>query len=216
MGLPVDYMSIHIVIFEFHRNIMKNIYLVSLLGILLITSFQSKTTEDIGIKKSVKRILFLGNSITYDGRYVSDVEAWLIARYPNRHLEFINAGLPSETVSGLSEEGHADGKFPRPDLHERLTRVLKQIKPDLVLASYGMNDGIYKPFDESRFQKYKDGINRLHDEGSPVKEPAHGAPPLPPSPRRSSYAACGGAACGGREYGATGYRERPSHHDAYR
>lgn len=26
-----------------------------------------------------------------------------------------------------------------------------------------MNDGIYKPFDEERFQKFKDGINWLHD-----------------------------------------------------
>ncbi len=143
---------------------MKNINLVYLSAILLITSFQPGTAEAQRIKKNVKRILFLGNSITYDGRYVTDIEAWFIARYPKRNIEFINAGLPSETVSGLSEDGHADGKFPRPDLHERLARVLAQTKPDLVLASYGMNDGIYKPFDETRFQKYKNGINRLHDE----------------------------------------------------
>lgn len=73
--------------------------------------------------RRVHKILFLGNSITYDGKYIVDLEAYFIARYPKRHFEFINVGLPSEAVSGLSEPNHADGKFPRPDLHERLGRV---------------------------------------------------------------------------------------------
>ncbi|MGC4034925.1 MAG: SGNH/GDSL hydrolase family protein [Chitinophagaceae bacterium] len=113
---------------------------------------------------NVHRILFLGNSITYAGQYVTDIEAYYTVNYPSKHFEFINVGLPSETVSGLSEDGHAGGQFPRPDLHERLARVLAQTKPDLVFACYGMNDGIYMPFDEERFQKFKDGINWLHNE----------------------------------------------------
>ena len=104
------------------------------------------------IAPGIKRILFLGNSITWAGNYVNDVEAYLRVQYPKRQLEFINVGLSSETVSGLSEPGHAGGSFPRPDLHERLSRVLKQTKPDLVFACYGMNDGIYMPFDNERFQ----------------------------------------------------------------
>ncbi|HEY4208603.1 MAG TPA: nucleoside hydrolase, partial [Puia sp.] len=63
--------------------------------------------------KRVHRILFLGNSITYDGRYITDLETYYTIHYPGRHFEFINEGLPSETVSGLSEPGHAGGKFPR-------------------------------------------------------------------------------------------------------
>ena len=116
------------------------------------------------LPKNVHRIVFLGNSITYAGQYVTDIEAYLVAKYPKRHFEIINVGLPSETVSGLSEDGHANGQFPRPDLHERLARVLTMTKPDLVFASYGMNDAIYMPLDSIRFQKYKDGINWLHTE----------------------------------------------------
>ena len=112
----------------------------------------------------VKRVVFLGNSITYAGQYVTAIDVYYRTHYPNQPIEFINVGLPSETVSGLSEAGHADGKFPRPDLHERLERVLAQTKPDLVFASYGMNDGIYLPFDETRFQQYKEGIEWLHNE----------------------------------------------------
>jgi lysophospholipase L1-like esterase len=89
------------------------------------------------------------------------VETYFRLKYPDRELDWINVGLPSETVSGLSEENHANGAFPRPDLHERLDRVFEQMKPDLVFVNYGMNDGIYLPLDEERYQKYKDGINWL-------------------------------------------------------
>ena len=111
-----------------------------------------------------KRVLFLGNSITYDGTFITDIETFIRLKYPGSTIGFINEGLPSETVSGLSEPGHADNRFPRPDLHERLKRVLDLAKPDLVFACYGMNDGIYMPLDEGRFEKYKQGIQWLHDE----------------------------------------------------
>ena len=114
--------------------------------------------------KRVKRVLFLGNSITYAGTYVSDIEAYLITHYPKQSYEFINVGLPSETVSGLSEPNHADGRFPRPDLHERLSRVLAQTNPDVVFACYGMNDGMYMPLAEDRFKAYQDGLKWLHAE----------------------------------------------------
>ena len=94
---------------------------------------------------------------------VEFVEAYLRTRFPDARVELLDLGLPSETVSGLSEEGHAGGAFPRPDLHERLGRVLEKAKPDFVVACYGMNDGIYLPFDAGRFQKFQDGIQRLRE-----------------------------------------------------
>jgi len=115
------------------------------------------------IAANVHRVMFLGNSITYAGGYVEDFEAYYVSRHPKDSIAFIDLGLPSETVSGLSEEGHADGRFPRPDLHERLHRILEKIRPDLVFACYGMNDGIYLPFDTGRFQRFKEGMQWLHD-----------------------------------------------------
>ena len=109
-----------------------------------------------------KRVVFLGDSITYSGQYVEDFEAWAGMRHPEHPLEVLNLGLPSETVSGLSEAGHAGGKFPRPDLHERLARVLEKTKPDLVFACYGMNDGIYLPLNEERFARFRAGMEKLH------------------------------------------------------
>lgn len=108
-----------------------------------------------------KRLLFLGDSITYGGTYVQILEAALIAAHPETSWEVLNLGLSSETVSGLSEEGHAGGKFPRPDLHERLDRVLTAVKPELVIACYGMNDGIYHPLNEARTSAYREGMMKL-------------------------------------------------------
>jgi lysophospholipase L1-like esterase len=104
------------------------------------------------------RILFLGDSNTYAAGYVNYLDAFLFTRFPGTHFELINLGLPSETVSGLSEPDHP---YPRPDVHERLERALAKTHPDYVLACYGMNDGIYYPFDEGRFKKYQEGIRRL-------------------------------------------------------
>lgn len=111
---------------------------------------------------SAKRVVFLGDSITYSGTYVDFVETVIRTRVPEWKGEIIDLGLASETVSGLSEVGHAGGKFPRPDLHERLARVLTQTQPDVVVACYGMNDGIYFPLAEERFGKFRDGMTRLH------------------------------------------------------
>lgn len=110
-----------------------------------------------------KRILFLGDSITYGGRYVALVEAAAIAGHPEVEMTILNLGLSSETVSGLSEEGHAGGRFPRPNLHERLDRVLNMVKPELVFACYGMNCGIYRPLSEERERAYQDGMKQLRE-----------------------------------------------------
>ena len=136
------------------------------LSLLLLPLTISLLAQPYDINKDVKKILFLGNSITQQGDYISFIEAYHTLKYPDHQLEFINVGLASETVSGLSEPNHANGAFPRPDLRERLHRVLDMVKPDLILACYGMNDGIYLPFGIERFQKYQEGIHWLNSEAA--------------------------------------------------
>ena len=132
-----------------------------------------------------KRILFLGDSITHSGGYIAWIETQLRLGGVEPLPEIINLGLSSETASGLSEPKHP---FPRPDVHERLGRALAEIKPDVVVACYGMNDGIYFPLSEERFAAYRTGIDRLIE-----KVHATGAklilvtpPPFDPEPLRNS------------------------------
>ena len=105
-----------------------------------------------------RKILFLGDSITNTGHYISIIETRLRMTGTVALPEMINLGLPSETACGLSEPDHP---FPRPDVHERLDRALDKVKPDVVVACYGMNDGIYYPFSEERFATYQQGIKQL-------------------------------------------------------
>ena len=129
-------------------------FLLSLL--LTATAFAADLPKE-------QRIVFLGDSITQGGGYIEIIDAALIAQHPEVTKEIIPLGLSSETVSGLSEDGHAGGKFPRPDLHERLDRVLEKAKPQLVFACYGMNDGIYYPLGAVRTKAFQDGMKKLHD-----------------------------------------------------
>jgi lysophospholipase L1-like esterase/pimeloyl-ACP methyl ester carboxylesterase len=110
------------------------------------------------------RVLFLGDSIAYDGRWTTGVESALRGTPDFEKAEIVNAGLPSETASGLSEPGHAGGKFPRPCVHERLARVLEGFKPTLVFACYGMNDGISQPPDPARMEAYRKGMTTLKED----------------------------------------------------
>ena len=129
----------------------------------LLAACDSARADGPSALENVNRIVFLGDSITYGGQYIDYVDAYLVTRYPDRKIEVINIGLPSETASGLSEPGHAGGKFPRPCVHERLARLLPKAKADLIVACYGMNDGIYYPLGEERLKAYQDGIRRLAD-----------------------------------------------------
>jgi lysophospholipase L1-like esterase len=111
-----------------------------------------------------RRVVFLGDSITQAGGYVAFTTYYLERLYPQKDFDVLGLGLASETLSGLSEEGHAGGKFPRPCLFERLGRVLEKTKPEVVFACYGMNDGIYQPLDKDRFAAFQKGVTRLIDQ----------------------------------------------------
>ncbi len=132
-----------------------------LLSAFALTCSNVQANDNFEILKESKKLVFFGDSITYGGEYVVLFERWLTVNHPELSLEILNQGIPSETVSGLSEPGHLRHGFPRPDLHERLDRALKALDPDLIIACYGINCGIYKPFDEDRFNSYKDGLQRL-------------------------------------------------------
>ena len=134
--------------------------------------------------ESSAKVLFLGDSNTNAGTYINMLEAHFLQEERTlAGMEWINLGLSSETCSGLTEPPHP---FPRPNVHERLDRALEKIKADVIVACYGMNDGIYHPFDQGRFEAYQKGITTLV-----TKAKATGAyvilltpPPFDPVPMR--------------------------------
>ncbi|MGI9427162.1 MAG: glycoside hydrolase family 2 TIM barrel-domain containing protein [Bythopirellula sp.] len=121
---------------------------------------QAEDTGSINRKaiERAERIVFLGDSNTHNGKFISYIEARL-RQSDLKHLpELINLGLSSETCSGLSEPDHP---FPRPNVHDRLQSALEKTNPDIVVACYGMNDAIYYPLSEERFAAYRNGVEQL-------------------------------------------------------
>jgi lysophospholipase L1-like esterase len=115
--------------------------------------------------RGVHRIVFLGDSITQAGDYVTDCECWLLAQ--GFHVEILNLGLASETVSDLKPKENAPHLkafgFGRPFLSERLDRALEVSKPDLLFACYGMNDGGSLPPDAAGARRFAKAITHLRD-----------------------------------------------------
>lgn len=128
-----------------------------LAGILLFLPTLAYADEPFLLKDG-DRVVFLGDSNTYAGKCIAYLDAYLCTRFPDKRFELINLGLPSETVTGLSE---ADHPYPRPNIHDRVDRALELTKPNVVVICYGMNDGIYSPFSKDRFEKYQKEMTKL-------------------------------------------------------
>ena len=97
--------------------------------------------------------------------YVDDIEAYVLTRDTNSSITFLNLGQSSgdrlEPVPNRAmraEKIYAPGRCTT-----RLVPVLEKTKPDLVVVDYGMNDGIYQPYDAERAQKFEDGMRWLHE-----------------------------------------------------
>jgi len=115
--------------------------------------------------RGVQRIVFLGDSITQGGDYVTDCDCWLLAH--GFQVEVLNLGLASETASDLTAEENAPHLqkhgFGRPFVSERLDRALAATKPDWLFACYGMNDAENLPPDAGGTRRFAEAITNLRD-----------------------------------------------------
>ena len=155
---------------------LKKESIVLLLIVLFIAcqNYTVKSTDTLHSSKAPtidltnKRILFLGNSITHNGLYVSLIEYALRKQYPKQKIDIISIGLGSETVSCLTESEHP---FPRPCLSERLDRAITAVQPDLIISTYGINDGIYHPSTYERLIAYQKGVQQLIQKAKTANTP---------------------------------------------
>ena len=141
--------------------------------------------------EGIQRIVFLGDSITEAGDYVTDVECWLISQ--GHRFEVLDIGLSSETATELTaaeNDGHARAfGFPRPFIGDRLDRSLALAKPDLLFVCYGMNDASALPEGPEGLRRYSEAIIRLREAAlragakrvvfctAPVYDPVKAIPP---------------------------------------
>jgi len=99
------------------------------------------------------RVVFYGDSITEQRLYTTDIETFILTRFPERNVLFFHSGVGGDKVSG--------GKYGPIDL--RLHRDVFDHKPTVVTIMLGMNDGFYQAFDPDIFTSYKTGYISIVD-----------------------------------------------------
>jgi len=111
-------------------------------GLMLLLSsacqLHAQPTKEFFFKEG-DRVLFLGDSITEQYEYSSDIELYLTTRFPKWNMTFLNAGISGDTATGGAN------RFA--------THVLAE-KPTAITINFGMNDGGYGAFDAVRNANY--------------------------------------------------------------
>jgi lysophospholipase L1-like esterase len=92
------------------------------------------------------RIVFLGDSITEQYQYSTDIELYLTARFPKGDMTFINAGIGGDTATGGA--------------HRFAEHVLAE-KPTALTIDFGMNDGGYGGFNPGNAKNYIDKTEEM-------------------------------------------------------
>jgi lysophospholipase L1-like esterase len=94
------------------------------------------------------RIVFLGDSITEQYQYSTDIELYLTTRMPKGNFTFINAGIGGDTAGG------GRNRFKDHVLAE---------KPTAVTINFGMNDGGYGAFNPGAAKAFADNTAAMLD-----------------------------------------------------
>lgn len=121
-------------------------YLAGLLLALVVLVPAGAETPTGFLFKNGDRIVFLGDSITEQYEYSSDIELYLTTRFPKWRLTFINAGIGGDTANGGAS------RFQNHVLAE---------KPTVMTINFGMNDGGYGAFDANRNKQYKEKTKEM-------------------------------------------------------
>lgn len=105
-------------------------------------------------QREAMRVVFLGDSITQDGHFVSAVEDALLARAPGIDWSIHNAGTSGDRLGWR--------------VTDRLAADVLTPAPDLVVVMFGMNDGLYAPLDAARLDAWQDDLTALVDALAPA------------------------------------------------
>jgi lysophospholipase L1-like esterase len=101
-----------------------------------------ETSSAAGLPLSLadeETIVFFGDSITEQNLYTAFMETFLVSRFPGKKIACFNFGWGGDTALGGNQ---------------RFARDVVPVRPSLVFVNFGMNDGGYKPYEETIYQSY--------------------------------------------------------------
>jgi lysophospholipase L1-like esterase len=103
--------------------------------------------------KDGDRVVFYGDSITDQRLYTTFTESFVITRFPTWNISFTHSGWGGDRVTG-------GGGGP---IDIRLARDVFPYQPTVTTIMLGMNDGSYRPFDDTLFNNFKNGYEHILD-----------------------------------------------------
>jgi len=101
--------------------------------------------------KDGNTVVFYGDSITERRLYSSFSEAYVLTRFPNLNVRFVNSGWAGDTVAG------GDGG----SIQVRLQRDVIAYSPTVVTILLGMNDGHYQALNEDAYRDFTTGYEKI-------------------------------------------------------
>ena len=113
--------------------------------ILFAGALSARAADDFFFKAN-DRVLFLGDSITEQYQYSTDIELYLTTRFPTWNLTFLNAGIGGDRAQG--------GKNRFKD------HVLAE-KPTAITINFGMNDAGYGDFNAELQKQFIEGTEAM-------------------------------------------------------
>ena len=119
---------------------------IALLALTLVAS-ASPAAEPFFFQPK-DRVVFLGDSITEQYQYSTDIELYLTTRFPKGEMLFLNAGIGGDTANGGA------GRFQ--------DHVLSD-KPTKVTINFGMNDAGYGNFNPATNKVFVEKTDAMLD-----------------------------------------------------
>jgi lysophospholipase L1-like esterase len=106
--------------------------------------------------KDRDRVVFFGDSITEQRLYTTYIEHYVLTRYPDRRVTFINTGWGGDKVTSNDCKPCAGvGGLAR------IKRDVIDHRPTVVTLLFGMNDGQYRDYDPAISKVYEDGLTSI-------------------------------------------------------
>ena len=118
-------------------------------ALFVLIGLPAQARADEFFFKDGDRVVMMGDSITEQHLYSNYVEMWTVTRFPAWNLTFRNVGIGGDRSTGGNS---------------RFKRDTVGYHPTALTVDFGMNDGGYKPFDESTFKVYMRGLQGIADQ----------------------------------------------------
>lgn len=100
------------------------------------------------------RVLFYGDSITEQRYYPVAVQTYVRTRFPDLKVKFVDSAVGGARVTG---------NWATSSETQSLERDVYPFKPNIVTIMLGMNDAMYRPFDQAIFNTYAAGYESIID-----------------------------------------------------